>query len=244
MNNFNLIIEDTNIINVSTNNTPNIPGYKFVGRTTTDILYNKTITDDSNIISANNLTINGDPIPINGSGVPGDVLTLGSNSISFITPPPSIPDVVRIDVTSLVSVGGGLWFCNYGAPINAIGNSASTFTISARPGGGQQISTSKNIYSINGVVCSQYSNQPSLIRTFFNININEVAQYGCAESVPISNNWRSSLQGFVFGGLPNVQINMSLNSNAVGTITLNEGLIYILQFINKLYRNEQYFTII
>lgn len=99
MNNFNLIIEDTNIVNVPTNNNPNIPGYKFVGRTTTDVLYNKTITDDSNTISANNLTVNGSPLPINNGGTNGDVLTLDNNSLSFMTPSPGIPDVVSINIS-------------------------------------------------------------------------------------------------------------------------------------------------
>jgi len=227
MNTFNLIIEDSNIVSVSTNNTPSLPAYKFVGRTTTDTLYNKTITDESNKISANNLTINGIPTPISSRGTNGDVLTLNNNSLSFTTPAPVVPDVVRINVSGLVSLGGGAIHCNYNSPTNAVGNSASTFMISSRVGGGQQITTTKRIYGINAVLCIQYPNQTGIIRTFFNINVNDITQFGCAESVPVSNNWRSSLQGFVFGVEPNLPVNINLNSNAIGTIAFNSGLLYI-----------------
>jgi hypothetical protein len=79
-------------------------GYRLVGRTTADIFTNKTITDSSNTVAANNVLVGEDIITIGGSApTAGQVLTATSTSaVAF-----SSPFAVTGSITAFASGGQG-----------------------------------------------------------------------------------------------------------------------------------------
>jgi hypothetical protein len=130
MNNFTLVIEDTNIIVVPTNLPPTIPRYKFVGRTTTDTLYNKTITDPSNTIAATSLIVSGNTITITGGSI-GGVLTMTTAATAAFLPS---------------SITGGTFIDNTTTIVNNIDNTkVLAFSIGGNPSTSTTLSTSQTI---------------------------------------------------------------------------------------------------
>jgi hypothetical protein len=204
--------------------------YNMIGRSSPDVLTNKTMTDPSNTIAASYVNAGGSNISIAG-GPTGGVLTLTSpTAAAFVAPAapaPAIPDVVRITASAL-TLSAGVWYLSFNAPTNLVGTSASSITISSNVLGGQRISSTKQMYCVNMTLCLQYQSQPGQSRTFANINVNDVAVFGCAESVPGgTNNWRSSQNGITYGIPAGSFLNVTASTNAIGTLTLNSAVLFI-----------------
>lgn len=144
--------------------------------------------------------------------------------------------VVLVPITSFSSSVFGLLYYNYGAPVNLIGNLASTVTINPHPTSGSYITCTKTIYRVYTQINLQFITQPGTNRTFYNLNITPIASLPAdttvtsgAESTPIgNNNFRQDRKLEWYDCPPTRYINVTVNSNASPTITFNSGY-FLLQ---------------
>lgn len=136
---------------------------------------------------------------------------------------------VAVPVIGLVP-SGSLRYCQFASPVDLVGSKASTVTVSSGTPLGDQIVSTDAIFRVDVQLGLQYSSQPggNPRRTFVNIDVNGSTVNSNAAGVPAStNNWRSerTLSWFGLSGSDVLQI--IVNTNTIGTTTLNNGIIFL-----------------
>lgn len=212
------------------NGEPPITSYNVMGRTTRDILTNKTIVDPSNVVAASQLLIGGIPSPILSGGSTGDVLTRTPTGLQF--QPPSAGsgcpfDVVRVPFNAIV-LSGAVYYFTFGAPFNVLGTSASTVTVqpaTATPAGSEVVCT-KLIYSVTMQMGLQYITQAAARRTFGNITADGSPLSSAASTIPSGiNNFRQAILNIQYGLQAGTKIAAAIDTNATAPLTLNSGYL-------------------